>query len=190
MKKAEQKQKRDVRVEHENFSAEKFSRFRRRRASSVSTRTSLFCFCSAFTLMEVMIVITITTIIATISIISFVSFSRREALDASATALASGLRDARSQTLASVGGSQYGIAINSNKFTLFQGVVYDPMASTNKSFDFSSYVLASSSISAVVFQRLTGNSTASGTIDVYLVSDSTVKRSVSISSTGLVNVQK
>ena len=123
--------------------------------------------------------------------ISFVSFFRREALDADTTAVVMGLRDARAKTLASVNGSEYGVVIDPDKFTLFVGATYDSMASTNQVFDFSSYIHASSStISTVVFQRLTGNSSASGTIDMYLISDPTVKRTIGIGGTGLINVYK
>ena len=148
-----------------------------------------FLSCGAFTLVEILIVLAITTIIATISIASFVLFSKREALDASAQALSAGLRDARTETLASVGGSQYGIAIDTDRFTFFQGSTYNPAATTNKVFTFSSYVRASSDISTFVFQRVTGNSTASGTIDVYLISDPTIKRTIGVNATGLVSVQ-
>lgn len=146
-------------------------------------------FCSAFTLVEVMVTIAIIAIIGTVSVTSFVSFSKRETLDATAAALAGGLRDARTQTLASVGGNQYGIALATDKFTFFQGSMYDSQAETNKVFDFNSAVRASSTISVVVFERLTGNSTASGTIDLYLISDPTIKRVVGISLTGLVSTQ-
>jgi len=145
---------------------------------------------SAFTLVEILIVIAIMIILTTFSITSFVNFSKRQALDASTQALASGLRDARSQTLASVEASQYGVAINTDGFTLFTGPVYNPSASTNKTFNFNQYVSASSDLSDVVFQRLTGNSSASGTIDVYLISDPLVKRTVSINGSGLVNILK
>lgn len=144
----------------------------------------------AFTLVEVLVVIAITVIIATLGVSSFVSFSKREALDADTTAIVGGLRDARAETLASVGGSQYGIALTPDQFTFFQGSTYNPAAVTNKTFNLSSYSHISGDISTVVFERLTGNSNASGTIDVYLVSDPTVRRTIGISGTGLVNVQK
>ncbi|MDO8579243.1 MAG: hypothetical protein Q7R72_00015 [bacterium] len=188
--KSSAKQERDVRVETLEARRRRNRGHFLARKCPCSTRISLSCFSSAFTVVEILIVLAITTIIATISITSFVSFSRREALDADTTAIAAGLRDARAETLASVGGLQYGVAVAPDKFTLFQGIVYDSMATTNKTFNFSSYVRASSSISTVVFQKLTGNSNASGTIDVYLISDPTVKRTVGIGGTGLVNIQK
>ncbi|MEK7596655.1 MAG: prepilin-type N-terminal cleavage/methylation domain-containing protein [Patescibacteria group bacterium] len=190
MIKAEQEQKRDVRVETLEARRRRNRGHFLARKCPCSTRISLFCSCSAFTLMEVLVVLAITTIIATISVASFAEFSKREALDASATAIVAGLRDARAETLASVGGLQYGIAVSPDKFIFFQGTTYDSLATTNKIFNFSPYVRASSSISTVVFQRLTGNSTASGTIDVYLISDPTVKRTISIGGTGFVNIQK
>jgi hypothetical protein len=98
------------------------------------------------------------------------------------------LRDARAQTLASVGGAQYGVLISSDRFIFFQGAVYNAAATSNQPFIFSSNVSASSSLGSIVFQRLTGNSTASGTISVYLKSDLTAKRTISIGNSGLVSV--
>ncbi len=143
----------------------------------------------AFTLIEIVVVTAITAIIAGVSMASFAQFSKKEALDAAATAIAAGLRDARAQTLASVGGSQYGIQISPTSFVFFQGAVYNVAASTNRPFDFGTFVLASSSRSVYVFQRLTGNAVASGTIDVYLASDPLVKRTIEIAATGLVDIQ-
>src|SRR5690606_13664087 len=119
----------------------------------------------------------------------FISFSRKEALDAGASALAAGLRDARAQTLASVGGSRFGIKIEPDSFILFQGSAYSPTATSNREFVFASIVRATSSVSSFVFERVTGDSSASGTIDVYLASDPSNKRTVRVEATGLVNIE-
>lgn len=142
-----------------------------------------------FTLIEILAVIAILGVISVLSFNSFSSFSKRQALDASAEALAGGLRDARAETLASVGGSQHGVFIEEGRFTLFQGAAYDPSSPFNSSFDFQPSVKASTTIQAFVFQRLTGNSSASGTIDLYLSSDPETKRSIDVGGAGIVGIR-
>ncbi len=142
-----------------------------------------------FTLVETLISISIIGVLTGLSFTAFATFARKEALDANAAALAAGLRDARARTIASVGGMQHGIQIETGRFIIFQGSSYSSTATSNVSFDWSSSVKATSSLSSIVFEKVTGNSSASGTIDLYLVPTPTVKRSVIIQNGGLVNVQ-
>ena len=142
-----------------------------------------------FTLVETLIVVAITAMISGISLVSLASLSKNEALSANTTAIATRLRDARAQTLASVGGMQYGVLIDTTSVTFFRGATYDAATSTNDVFVLSGYVSASSSIQSFVFERITGNASASGTIDVYLRSDSTKKKTVTVQTSGLVNIQ-
>lgn len=144
---------------------------------------------SAFTLVETLVVIGIIVLISSISLVSIASLSKREALASNAAALATRLRDARARTLASVGGMQHGVAIATSTVTFFRGGVYDPASTTNDVFNLSNYVAASSSLSTVVFQRITGNASASGTITMFLLSDSSQKRTITVQSSGLVNVE-
>ncbi|PJE74492.1 MAG: hypothetical protein COV01_00440 [Candidatus Taylorbacteria bacterium CG10_big_fil_rev_8_21_14_0_10_41_48] len=142
-----------------------------------------------FTLVETLVVVGIISIISAISLTSLASLSRNEALSANASALAARLRDARARTLASVGGMQYGVYIATTSITFFTGSSYDPSTSTNDVFALSRYVNASSSIQSVVFERVTGNSSASGTIEMFLLSDSAKKKTLTVQTSGLVNVQ-
>jgi hypothetical protein len=120
---------------------------------------------------------------------SFASFSRSEALEASTAVVMAGLRDARAQTIASVGGNQYGIYIEPDKFTMFRGTSYNASDPDNNITSLGSYVRASSSQSTFVFSRITGDVSASGTIDLFLLADSSIKRTIRIEATGLVNLQ-
>jgi prepilin-type N-terminal cleavage/methylation domain-containing protein len=142
-----------------------------------------------FTLAETLISVAIIGVLAGLSMTAFATFARKESLDSNAAALAAALRDARARTIASVGGMQHGIYIESSRFVLFQGSSYSSTATTNVPFNWSSAVKASSTLSSIVFEKVTGNSSASGTIELYLVPSYTVKKSVTIQSGGLVNVQ-
>ncbi len=142
-----------------------------------------------YTVMELLVVLAVLAILAGLSMSGFAAFSKKEALDAGAAALIAGLRDARAQTLASVGGSQYGVSVATTSFSFFKGSSYDPLATTTSVFNFSPYVRASSTPSLFVFQRITGNAVASGTIDVYMASDPTVKKSIRVEATGIIDIE-
>ena len=142
-----------------------------------------------YTVMELLVVIAVLAILAGLSMAGFSNFSKKEALDAGATALIAGLRDARAQTLASVGGSQYGIHVSTTTFSFFKGSTYDAGSPSTSVFKFSSYVRASSTLSDFVFQRITGNSVASGTIDVYMASDPSIKKTIQVEATGIIDIE-
>lgn len=142
-----------------------------------------------FTLIETLVVVGIIAFISSISLISISSLSRREALSANSAALATRLRDARARTLASVGGMQYGVAVATTSITFFRGSTYDPASTTNDVFDLSVYVHASTTLGTVVFERITGNASASGTIEMFLVGDPTQKKMITVQTSGLINVQ-
>lgn len=141
-----------------------------------------------YTLLELLIIVAVTSILAGLAYTSFVAFSRNEALNAGTASIVAGLRDARAKTLASVDGSQYGIYIEPTRYTLFKGALYDAQSGFNTVSEFNSYIKASSTLTSIVFQRVTGNTTASGTIDVYLNTDHSQKNTISVALTGLVDV--
>ena len=143
----------------------------------------------AFTLVETLVVIGIIVLVSSISLISIASLSRREALSANSAALVTRLRDARARTLASVGGMQHGVAIATTSVTFFRGSTYDPASTTNDVFTLSGYVNASTTLGVVVFERITGNASASGTIEMFLVADPSKKKLITVQTSGLVNVQ-
>lgn len=144
---------------------------------------------AGYSLIELAVVIAITSILAGLSITGFTAFSRSEALDGGTASIVAGLRDARAKTLASVEGSQYGVYMQTDRYTLFKGSSYSASAASNTITFLNSYIKASSTPSTFVFQRVTGNAVASGTIDVYLITDPLKKRTISIAATGLVDTE-
>ena len=141
------------------------------------------------TLVELVVSIGIGMLMLAVSVVGFVEYSRREAIKSESIAIAEALRDARAKTLASVGAAQYGVKVDSDRYTLFRGPVFASSTPGNETFIFSPWVRASSTISTFVFQRVTGNSSASGTIDVYIAPAAQILRTIRVQSTGLVSLE-
>jgi prepilin-type N-terminal cleavage/methylation domain-containing protein len=142
-----------------------------------------------FSLPEIVVVVSVLGLMAGLSFASLSSFSKRESLDASARSIVFALRDARTRTMASVDDTRYGLRVTATGSVFFRGSSFSPAASTNQMTPFGSFVRASSSPQDFIFERVTGNSSASGTIEVYLASDPAVKKTVRVHGTGLVDIQ-
>lgn len=138
-------------------------------------------------LAEMIVVCGMIALLAGMSIVSLTNLVKRENLSSNAVALAAALRDARSRTIASVKGLQYGVKIDADRFTVFPGPTFSS-STADSSFVFSNAVGAVTSIPIVLFSRVTGNSSASGTIDLYLRTGGSTKKSIQVESTGLVNI--
>jgi len=142
-----------------------------------------------FSLPEVLIAISIVGGLSALSFVAFSSFSKRDALSSSTKAIVLTLRDARTKTMASVGDSRYGVSFSSDRYTLFKGDSFSGSSPSNQVSLLSSLVRASSSRQDFIFERVTGNVSSSGTIEVYLASDPARKNMVQVHGTGLVDVQ-
>jgi len=86
-----------------------------------------------------------------------------------------------------VGGSQYGVHIDSDKFILFQGSVFSPLSQTNKEYRLSPFIRATSTVPTLVFQRVTGSVASPGVITLYGASDAQLKKNITIQGTGVVS---
>lgn len=145
-----------------------------------------------FTLIEIVVSIVIITIVAMILVVSFVDLNSSQALDKSVFTTVSVFNKARSNTLSSVGDTQYGVHIGSSQVTLFTGTTYAASASTNIVTDLNARVgIRNVALlgggSDVVFNRQTGSTSQSGSLEVYLLADPTVYKRVTITPTGLVS---
>ena len=147
-----------------------------------------------FTIMEIIAVIAITVLIMGIVIVSFRSLNERSILDGAVNESLSALSDARSSTLASVGGTQYGVHFESGSVTIFTGATYSAGAPANREIilsplvEVSAIALVGGGVN-VVFERLTGATSESGTITVQLVDDPASSRTIVIESTGISSEQ-
>lgn len=143
-----------------------------------------------FTLIEMIATIAVLGIIVALSVTSFINFNKREALEQETGKIVALLSEARAQTMSAKGGSDYGVHFEAQKAVLFKGSVYNVGADTNRVQMLNSAVKISSIAFAqggsdVVFKKLTGGSTKSGTITIVSVRDSTDTKTVTIATTGI-----
>ena len=102
------------------------------------------------------------------------------------------LNQARATTLASEDSSQYGVHIESGRIVFFKGTTFSNGSAYNNVISIPSEVaIASISLqgggSDVVFKRLTGDTDYYGTFEIQVVGNTSVKRTVTITKTGVVS---
>lgn len=142
-----------------------------------------------FTLLEILVVITILGILSAISVVALKDLYRYSALKVSTNGVYRAFTDARNRTLASEGDTVYGVFVGTSSVTRFVGSTYSIGASTNKVYYFTGGVSATGTIVStalpVVFTRLTGQPSASGT--VMMNNDThTATNTITIYATGLI----
>jgi prepilin-type N-terminal cleavage/methylation domain-containing protein len=146
-----------------------------------------------FTLVEMLIVIAILSIIFKISLSVFYDITKQESLDKDVETAYSYLLKARNQTINGEADSVYGVHFASTSVSMFRGDTY--VASTTVSdFDFAnksyaSEILLSGGTTDIVFKKITGSPSATGTIIYRITSDSAIHKTLTIHGTGLVEVQ-
>jgi len=147
-----------------------------------------------FTVLEILIVIAIISILSAISFYSFSDLNKREVLEKETLKVLSLIQDARSLTLSSKNSSQYGVYFNTGSIVSFVGDTFNPSDTANVATNLSSRVSVSSinlegGGSEVVFQRLSGKTDQSGTINISLVSDINSSTTIRIFETGLSEIE-
>ena len=137
-------------------------------------------------MIELMVVLAIVILISTISVVSFGQFRRNVALDAARQDIISALLEARGLSLSSKDASVYGVHFETTQVVRFTGATYSASATSNvtRLFDPRVYTVAinlSGGGSELVFERLTGEASKSGTIVVATyVGDKRATTSVSL----------
>ncbi len=149
--------------------------------------------CGAFTLIEVLIVVAIVGILAAISVNGFGAFATRSGADASARVVLSALEEARARTLSAEGGTSYGVHFGSTTVTVFAGETYDAGDTSNEVRTLRRAEISSVSLTGgantIVFARLIGTASATGTVTVVQSVDVTLSRTITIHESGLSDVQ-
>lgn len=142
-----------------------------------------------FTLLEVLVSMAIIVLVTTMIDSVMSSFGESNKLTEAQSGIIGLLRDARSRTLASEANSNFGVHFENTKAVLFQGDVYDQAASSNEgyilpsSIEINSFVLTGGS-SEVIFTRLYGTTTASGTVNLRSMRNNSLTRTVTVNSSG------
>lgn len=145
-----------------------------------------------FTFIEILIVLGILSVLATLSFNAFTRFNRAQVLESAVNNVVSVLEEARSRTLSSEGDTVFGVhfATSTSRVTLFQGTNYSSSSSSNKITTFSRLVtIATTTFETggmdVVFERLTGKTMASGTIELLLMTEPPKTKTVVVEESGV-----
>ncbi len=144
-----------------------------------------------FTFIELIVTVAIFSVAVSAILNSFGQLNQNQVINKNTELVATILREARSLTLASRGGNQYGVHLESSQVVLFRGSVYSSSDPDNIYYPLNalgniSVITLAGGGSDVVFDRLTGDTSQSGTIKLSLLADPSSTRTITISGTGLV----
>lgn len=144
-----------------------------------------------FTLIEIVISLAILAAVTLIVSGSFTTSNTRHALDKKTAIVLSLLEQARGQTLSAKNDSAYGVHFETTKAVLFTGPTYSSTASSTNVVEPLGSMVQISTItlagggSDVLFQKLTGQTSQSGTIRLILTASSTQNKTITVSATGI-----
>lgn len=141
------------------------------------------------TLIEMLVVVAIIGIIILVVLPQFAKMRENQVLKSATADILSAIDKARSQTLASVDSSEYGLYFQSDKAVIFKGTAYFATDASNENIDIispaniSNVNLAGSSGTSgeLYFNRLSGSPSKTGTIIISVPSNSKI---IIISATG------
>lgn len=120
-----------------------------------------------FTIIEIIVALAILIFLGVLTFSVFNRYKRDRSLDVNSQILVGTLNEARSKTLDSLEGSQYGVHLASSSVTLFKGLTYNPSDPLNQERSFQGpVVIASTTLPGpdVVFERLSGETEQYGSI--------------------------
>lgn len=145
-------------------------------------------------ILEIVVVLSILIMLTAASVSSLSSYRDKQVLNGESAQVLAILNKARSQTLASKSQLTYGMYVVSDRVTLYTGPLFASVPA-----DYEEYVLHHSvSItnislngggSDILFDRLTGETTAYGTFRITLLSDASQYHTIKINQTGFVGLQ-
>ena len=124
-----------------------------------------------FTLIEILVVIGVISILIVMAAAGLRLFEGKTQLKSQAQNILTILELARTKTLASEGASQYGVRFEQDKYILFKGSAYQEGEENNKTYQLPGQLKINSidltgEGDIVVFQRLSGQASSSGTIEL------------------------
>ncbi|MFA7286526.1 MAG: prepilin-type N-terminal cleavage/methylation domain-containing protein [Patescibacteria group bacterium] len=138
---------------------------------------------NGYTLVELIIGTSIMLLLSSVAYSSFRGLEFRLRLESTAQNIMRTLEEAQTRTIAARSDTNYGVHFDATSYTLFPGGTYAVGAVGNEVHELPSGVAMAVSIgdgSDVVFERVRGVASASGTVIVSLTSDPTLTRTVVI----------
>jgi Tfp pilus assembly protein FimT len=151
----------------------------------------------SFTLVEILIVVGVLIILVALAFPAFRSFQVESDLDNSVEEIISTLRIAQSKTLASEQASQWGVYFSTStipqQYTLFQGVDYTSrVTSSDETYELPDsveiYHVDLAGEPEVIFDRIIGSTSQSGSVSLRLKDDPTENQTVYIENSGQVGL--
>lgn len=147
---------------------------------------------SGFTLIEIIVVLGIVFLIATSSTVLLFSVQSNNAREVIASEIVTVLRSAQSRSMSGESQSEFGVQFFPNKYVEFEGDTYVeegigntehllPVGTSLSDIDFGG-------ATAVCFNRITGEASNSGSVDINVTGRGGVKR-ILVNRLGTVNVQ-
>ncbi|MEK7557026.1 MAG: prepilin-type N-terminal cleavage/methylation domain-containing protein [Patescibacteria group bacterium] len=142
-----------------------------------------------FTLVEIIVVLAIILLLVGLGLAAYRTFGRNVNLGTVSQQIVIVLDDARSRTVASLSDSQYGVHFENDTYTLFQGSTYNAQGNNNEAHplptgvEFGSITLSGGG-NDVVFDRITGTTSQSGTIVLRLTDTPATTQTITISPQG------
>lgn len=124
---------------------------------------------TGFTLIELLIVVIIVGLLAVFIFSALTEYRDIQVAKAAVVEVTSIIKETRQKTVAAETTTQFGVYFATSSLVVFQGNVYDASNSTNKTFSVPGMSLRaqlSDSSSTLIFTRLTGEPSATGTIDI------------------------
>ena len=149
-------------------------------------------FKSAFSVFEILMVVAIMSILSTVVFSSLTTSRQTQILNSETEKAFSILTDARGKTLASIDSSQYGVHFATDSITLFKGSSYNSSDPENQETDLNPAVeIANICLDGgganIIFNRLTGATSQSGTFSVRLEADTSKTKTIIVSASGLID---
>ncbi len=143
-----------------------------------------------FTAIELLITLSILVILTIIIFTSMNSFRNNKALQMVSEDILSLLDEARGDTLSAKDGYAYGVHFESSKIVLFRGTAYSSSDLNNKTVDVDNAVdVYNISLvgggQEIIFQRLTGKTSQTGTVMIRLKADTSKTKTVTIEASGV-----
>ncbi|HNW71344.1 MAG TPA: prepilin-type N-terminal cleavage/methylation domain-containing protein [Candidatus Paceibacterota bacterium] len=143
-------------------------------------------------LIEILIVIAIIGILTAIAIPQFSKMRQLQVLKNTTEDIVSASSKAKSQTLASLNSSEYGVHFDSDKIIIFKGTVFNSSSANNEVINVIypatiSDISLSGGANDFYFNRLSGTPSNTGTVTVSISSNPTLVKIITISATGSVS---
>lgn len=150
---------------------------------------------AGFTLIELLVVIGILAILASGVFVSYHSFALATDVKTTAFKIVDTATFAHGQTLASLGGSSFGVHFEHTQYVMFKGTVYSALDPANVAYALPSTVeIVNIALSGggqdVMFDRVTGRTSEAGTLAVRAISDASKTKTVTILSSGQADVSE